>query len=133
MPFWETSRSLRRFSPIWVCFARARFGPSDPIDVLVVLMDSALRGEPTLQAVDEQLTACAEHMLARFGRSPWPDRATRSCLFAAMDQPTVEVVRMLFLADLAVRPLFTAPGSMANLRDVDESTQVARERCASPS
>jgi hypothetical protein len=95
-----------------VRFARARFGTSDPIDFLVVLIGSALSGEPTLKAFYERLAPWASTFLALFGRSRFPDRSTLSRFLVALDQAAVEALRTLFLADLVARTPFVTPGSL---------------------
>jgi hypothetical protein len=47
--------------------------------------------------------------MALFGRSNLPHRSTLSRFLAALDQPTVEALRSLFLEDLVVRPSQTFP------------------------
>lgn len=113
----------------------ARVGTSDTIDVLVVLIGDALSGEPTLKAFDEQLAPFAESVLALVGWSRVPDRSTRSRCLAAVDQPVVEALRTLVLADLATRTPFATPGAVSDrqgtlwwVMDVDGTTRAARER-----
>ncbi|GHO51198.1 hypothetical protein [Ktedonospora formicarum] len=83
-----------------VRFARARFGQYDPIDFVAVLIGYALSGESTLLAFYERLDPFAEPFMALFGRHRLPHRSTLSRFLAALDQPTVEVLRTLFQEDL---------------------------------
>jgi hypothetical protein len=55
-----------------VRFARARFGQDDLIDCVVVLIGSAVSGQPTLRAFSERLNPFAEAFLALFGRQRLP-------------------------------------------------------------
>jgi hypothetical protein len=121
-----------------VRFARARFGPDDPRDVVVVLIGDALRGEPTRNAYDERLVPFADPFMACFGRFPLPDRSTLSRSLAALDQATVEALRTLFPADVVARTPFATPGSPLDRQgnswwvvDVDGTKQAARQ-CALP-
>jgi hypothetical protein len=97
-----------------VRFARARFGIYDTIDFVVVLIGYALSGELTLKAFYERLAPFAETFMALFGRNRLPDRSTLSRFLAALDQPTMEALRTLFLADLAARAPFATPGSLSD-------------------
>ena len=51
-----------------VRFARARFGPYEVIDFVVVLIGYILSGEPTLLAFYERLAPWASPFMALFGR-----------------------------------------------------------------
>src|SRR6266536_6355750 len=51
-------------------FAGARFGLSDTIDFVVVLIGYAVSGEPTLKAFYERLWPFASTFMALFGRNP---------------------------------------------------------------
>lgn len=106
-----------------VCFARARFGIYDLIDFAVVLIGYALSGEPTLLAFYERLAPFAEAYMALFGRNQLPHRSTLSRFLAALDQPTVEVLRTLFQKDLLDRT-----GGQWLVIDVDGTRQAARQR-----
>lgn len=79
-----------------VRFACARFGQYDVIDFVAMLIGYGLSGEPTLQAFYERLTPFAEPFMALFGRNLLPHRSTLSHFLAALDQSTVEVLRILF-------------------------------------
>src|SRR5436309_1252608 len=79
-----------------VPFARARFGQYDTIDFVVVLLGYALSSEPTLQAFYERLSPFAEPFMALFGRSRLPSRSALSRFLAALDQTTVEALRVVF-------------------------------------
>ncbi len=92
--------------------------------------------EPTLQAFYERLTPFASAFMALFGRKTLPHRSTLSRFLAALDQPTVEALRSLFLEDLVVRtgqPF--APGGLWDrldqhwlVVDVDGTKKAARQR-----
>src|SRR5258708_29097325 len=86
-----------------VRFARARFGQYDVIDFVAVLIGYAVSGEPTRLSFYERLLPFAEPFMALFGRKQLPHRSTLSRFLAALDQPTVEALRALFLKDLAAR------------------------------
>ena len=92
-----------------VRFARRRFGTYEVLDFLVVLIGYAVSAEPTLEIFYERLTPFAPAFMALFGRSALPHRSTLSRFLAALDQPTVEALRALFLADLVVRTGQTFP------------------------
>jgi hypothetical protein len=81
-----------------VRFARARFGHYDLIDFVVVLIGYAVSGEPTLLAFYERLAPFAEPFMALFGRNQLPHRSTLSRFLAALDQSTVEALRVLYAA-----------------------------------
>jgi len=118
-----------------VRFARARFGTYDLIDFIVVLIGYALSGEPTLLAFYERLAPFAEPFMALFGRDQLPHRSTLSRFLAALDQPTVEVLRTLFHKDLLARKPFPSPGGLVDrtgrqwlVVDVDGTRQAAGQR-----
>jgi hypothetical protein len=79
-----------------VRFARARFGKSDLIDFVVVLIGYVISGESTLLAFYERLTPFAEPFMALFGRHHLPHRSTLSRFLSAVDQTCVEALRTLF-------------------------------------
>jgi hypothetical protein len=83
--------------------ARRRFGRSDVIDVLAVLVGSAVRGERTLEAFDERLHPCAPAFMALVGRDRVPARSTLSRFLAQRSAEPVEARRALFLEDLRER------------------------------
>jgi len=87
-----------------VRFARARFGIYELVDFIAVLIGYAVSAEPSLQAFYERLQPFAEAFMALFGRKHLPHR-----YLAALDQPTVEALRALFLEDLVVRTAQTFP------------------------
>src|SRR5438128_8663065 len=91
-----------------VRFSRARFGQYDLIDFVVVLIGYALSNEPTLQAFYERLSPFAEPFMALFGRSRLPSRSTLSRFLAALDQATVEALRVVFQKDLLARTPFAS-------------------------
>src|SRR6266699_3820280 len=95
-----------------VRFARARFGQYDLIDFVAVLIGYALSGEPTLLAFYERLAPFAEPFMALFGRSQLPHRSTLSRFLAALDQSTVEALRVRFQEDLLARNPFASPGGL---------------------
>ncbi len=59
-----------------VRFARKRLGTFEVIDLVVMLIGYAVSGEPTLKAYDERLHPFAPSLMALFGRSQLPHRAT---------------------------------------------------------
>lgn len=118
-----------------VRFARARMGTYELIDFVVVLIGYALSGEPTLLTFYERLLPFAEPFMALFGRNQLPHRSTLSRFLAALDQPTVEVLRKLFQEDLVARKPFASPGGMVDrtgqqwwVVDVDRTRATASPR-----
>jgi hypothetical protein len=119
-----------------VRFARARFGTYDTIDFVAVLIGYAVSGEPTLKAFYERLLPWASPFMALFGRQDLPARCTLSRFLAALDQPTVEALRLLFQEDLVARTAQTFPpgglwdrlGDHWLIVDVDGTKQAARQR-----
>src|SRR2546427_1974512 len=94
-----------------------------------------LRNEPTLQAFYERLSPFAEPFMALFGRSRLPSRSPLSRFLAALDQATVEALRVVFQKDLLARtPFATASGLWDRIGqqwlvvDVDGTRQAARQR-----
>ena len=82
-----------------VRFARARFGTSDTIDFMIVLLSYALSGEPTLKAFYDRLAPFRDEVAALFQRHRLPSRSALSRFLAALDEPTVEALRTQFLHD----------------------------------
>ena len=118
-----------------VQFARARFGNSDTIDFVVVLIGYALSGEPTLKAWYERLLPFAEPFMALFDRQFLPSRSALSRFLAALDQTTVEALRTLFQADLVARTPFATASGLGDrfgqqyvVVDVDGTRHAARQR-----
>jgi hypothetical protein len=119
-----------------VRFARARFGTYELVDFVAVLIGYAVSAEPTLLAFYERLTPFAAHFMALFGRQALPHRSTLGRFLAALDQPTVEALRALFLEDLVMRTGQTFPpggvfdrlGHHWLIMDVDGTKQAARQR-----
>jgi hypothetical protein len=118
-----------------VRFARARFGQYDLIDFVVVLIGYAVSSEPTLKAFYERQKPFAEPFMALFGRHLLPHRSTLSRFLAALDQASVETLRILFQEDLVARSPFASPGGMFDrtgkswlVVDVDGTRQAARQR-----
>ena len=116
-------------------FARARFGHYDLIDFAAVLIGYVVSGEPTLLAFYEHLHPFAEPFMALFGRDQLPHRSTLSRLLAALDQTSVEALRLLFQDDLLARRPFASPGGLLDrtggqwmVVDVDGTRQAARQR-----
>jgi len=117
-------------------FARARFGLYDTIDFVVVLIGYAVSGEPTLKAFYERLWPFASTFMALFGRNALPCHSTLSRFLAALDQPGVEALRLLFQEDLVARSTFGSPpggvwdrlGKHWFLVDIDGTKQAARQR-----
>jgi hypothetical protein len=93
-----------------VRFARARFGTYDLIDFVAVVIGYAVSGEATLKGFYERLAPWASPFMALFGRNQLPHRSTLSRFLAALDQPTVEALRMLFQKDLLARKPFPSKG-----------------------
>jgi hypothetical protein len=118
-----------------VRFARARFGHYDLLDFVAVLIGYILSGEPTLLAFYERLAPWASAFMALFGRGQLPHRSTLSRFLAALNQPTVEALRMCFQEDLLARNPFASPGGLFDrmgeqwtVVDVDGTRQTARQR-----
>jgi hypothetical protein len=118
-----------------VRFARARFGQYDLIDFVAVLTGYILSGEPTLLAFYERLIPFAGAYMALFGRHRLPHRSTLSRFLAALDQASVETLRMLFQKDLLARKPFPSPGGLFDrtskrwlVVDVDGTRATARQR-----
>ena len=119
-----------------VRFARPRFGTYEVIDFVAVLIGYVVSAEPTLLAFYERLTPFASPFMALFGRKTLPHRSTLSRFLAALDQPTVEALRALFLEDLVGRTGQTFPpgglwdrqGQHWLVVDVDGTKQAARQR-----
>src|SRR2546428_4508756 len=119
-----------------VRFARPRFGTYEVIDFVVVLLGYTVSGEPTLVAFYDRLTPFASTFMALFERHTLPHRSTLSRFLAALDQPTVEALRALFLEDLVVRTghpfppggLWDRLGAHWLVVDIDGTKQAARQR-----
>jgi len=120
-----------------VRFARRRFGRSEVIDFVAVLFGYAISGECTLQAFYERLAPWASAFMALFGRDRLPARSTLSRLLTALDQPAVEALRTLFLADGLSLPLnqeeqaaglWDRQGTRWMVFDVDGTREAARQR-----
>lgn len=118
-----------------VRFARARFGKYDLMDFAVVLIGYTLSGEPTLLAFYERLTPFAEPFMALFGRNQLPHPSTLSRFLTALDQPTIEALRVGFQEDMLSRNPFPSPGGLFDrtgkpwlIVDVDGTRQAARQR-----
>lgn len=119
-----------------VRFARPRFGTYEVIDFFAVLIGYAISGEPTLQAFYERLLPFATTFMALFGRQALPHRSTLSRFLAALDQPAVEALRLLFEEDLILRTAQTFPpgglwdrlGHHWQVMDVDGTRQATRQR-----
>src|SRR5216684_4008432 len=67
-----------------VRFARRRFGQSEVIDFVAVLLGYAISGERTLEAFYEHLHPFAAVFMALFERERLPARATLSRFLAAL-------------------------------------------------
>ncbi len=124
-----------------VRLVRKRFGTSEVIDFLVVLMGSALSGEATLAAYDERRQPVATAFMAWFGRTQFPHRSTLSRFLAALDQASVEALRRVCLPDALARPgpsegvggLWDRQGQRWVVFDLDGTRQAARQRALPPS
>lgn len=118
-----------------VRFARARMGTYELMDFVAVVIGYVLSGEPTPQTFYERLAPFAEPFMSLFERNQLPHRSTLSRFLAALDQPTVEALRMLFQEDLLARTSFASPGGLFDrtggqwtVMDVDSTRCVARQR-----
>ena len=119
-----------------VRFARARFGTYELVDFVAVLIGYAVSAEPTLLAFYERLQPFASAFMALFGRKSLPHRCTLSRYLAALDQPTVEALRALFLDAVILQTAQTFPpgglwdrqGQHWLVVDVDGTKQAARQR-----
>jgi hypothetical protein len=133
-----THLGLREKATERVRFARRRFGTYDVIDFVAILIGYALSGELTIEKFYERLLPFATPFMALFGRDQLPDRSVLSRFLAAIDQPTVEALRLLFQEDLLARPLTLEGEQRAGLRDrfgelwkvfdIDGTRQAARQR-----
>ena len=70
-----------------VRFARRRFGNSDVIDFVAVLLGYARSFERTLEAFYKRLHPFAPAFMALFGRERLPSRSTLSRFLASLTQP----------------------------------------------
>lgn len=119
-----------------VRLARRRFGTSEVIDCVVVLLGYTGSGEPTLQQFYERLTPFASAFMALFDRQTLPPRSTLSRFLAALNQASVEALRALFQEDLVVRTAQTFPpgglwdrlGQHWLVIEIDGTKQAARQR-----
>src|SRR6266496_5168990 len=119
-----------------VRFARARFGTYELVDFVAVLIGYAVSAEPSLLAFYERLLPFASAFMALFGRKSLPHRTTLSRYLSALDQPTVEALRSLFLDDVVLRTAQTfSPGGLWDrqghhwlVMDVDGTKHAARQR-----
>jgi hypothetical protein len=110
-------------------------GTDELIDGVVVLIGSALSGEPTLRAFYERLVPCANAFLALCGRTCLPSRSALSRFGAALDQASVEKRRTLFQHGLLARQPCADLGGITDrcgqgwlVADVDGTRKVARQR-----
>ncbi len=120
-----------------VRFARRRFGNSDVIDFVAVLLGYARSFERTLEAFYKRLHPFAPAFMALFGRERLPSRSTLSRFLASLTQPPVEALRTLFLEDLLARPLnkerqtgglVDRAGRDRVVFDIDGTREAARQR-----
>jgi hypothetical protein len=89
-----------------------------------------------LKAFYERLWPFAPTFMALFGRNALPCHSTLSRFLAALDQPSVEALRLLFQEDLVARTPFGSPagglwdrlGHHWFLADIDGTKQAARQR-----
>src|SRR5258708_10889972 len=93
-----------------VRFARARMGTYDLIDFVVVLIGSALSGEPTLWAFYDRLIPFANGFMALFERHHLPSRSALPRFLAAPVQASPASLRTLFQEALLPRAPSPAPG-----------------------
>ena len=138
MAHYLTHRGLLEKIAEGVRFARARFGIYDTIDFVVVLIGYALSGEPTLKTFYQRLLPFATPFMALFGRNALPSRSALSRFLGALDQPSVEALRLQFQEDLLAQPLTQVGEQDAGLRDRcgdlwkvfdgDGTRQAARQR-----
>jgi hypothetical protein len=121
-----------------VRFSRGRFGIYEVIDFVAVLIGYGLSGERSIETFYERLLPFAHPFMALFGREQLPSRSALSRYLSALDQLTVEKLRLLFQQDLTARPLTTQDEHSAGLQDrcgevwkvfdADGTRQVARQR-----
>lgn len=120
-----------------VRFARRRFGRSDVLDFVAVLVGYAIRGERSLQDFYEAVQPFASAFMALFGRTRLPAASTLSRFLAALPAEPVEALRTLFLEDLLARRLSTEEhdaglwdrqGNRWLVFDVDGTREAARQR-----
>ena len=106
-------------------------------DFVAVLLGYAISGERTLETFYEGLQPFAAPFMALFGREHLPHRSTLSRFLAALNQPVVEALRVVFLEDLVARPLekeektgglWDRQGNHWVVFDVDGTRQAARQR-----
>jgi hypothetical protein len=90
--------------------ARARFGHSETLDFVVVLIGYARSGEAPLKAWYERLLPFAEPCMALFDRPFLPSRSALARVLAAREQATVEALRTLWQAELVARTPFASVG-----------------------
>lgn len=107
------------------------------IDFVAVLLGYAISDEHTLETFYERVQPFANAFMALFGRDHLPHRSTLSRFLAALDQATVEALRVRFLQDLLARPLvkeeqpgglWDRQGTHSLVFDVDGTRQSARQR-----
>jgi hypothetical protein len=120
-----------------VRFARKRFGRYEVIDFLAVFFGYAISGERTLEEFYQRLQPFAVRFMALFGRDQLPSRSALSRFLAALTEPPVEALRVLFLDDLLSRPLtphkqtgslLDRTGHSWTVFDIDGTREVARQR-----
>jgi hypothetical protein len=95
------------------------------IDGVVVLIGSALSGEPSLHALSGRLVPCAEVFLALVGL---PSRSVRSRCVAALTPASIERLHMRFQEEVT-HVLFVDP---EGIRDRCEPFMVLTQRSGLP-
>jgi hypothetical protein len=118
-------------------FPRRRFGRSEVIDFLAVLLGYAISSERTLEAFYQSLQPFAVPFMALFGRDRLPARSTLSRFLAGLPEAPVSALRTLFLDDVLSRPLSPEkqPGGLTDragnawvVFDVDGTREAVRQR-----
>jgi hypothetical protein len=120
-----------------VHFTRRRFGQSEVIDFVAVLLGYAISGERTLEAFYKRLQPFAVAFMALFERDRLPSRSALSRFLAALTKEPVEALRALFLNDLlaALADCEQQPGGLTDrtgkrwfVFDIDGTREAARQR-----
>jgi len=119
-----------------VRLVRGRIGTYEGIDFVAMLLGYASSEERTLERYAERLRPFGAVLMGLFGRAKLPDRTTLSRYLRAVDEPTVEALRRLFVADLLARPvtgegpgwLKDRSGQQWQMFDVDGTRQAGRQR-----
>jgi hypothetical protein len=119
-----------------VRLVRGRFGSSEPIDFLALLVGYAISGERTLADFFERLAPFETAFMALFGRRGLPHRSSLSRFLADVDRPCVEAFRTLFQqysftdrwTSETIGGIWDRQGRRYIVFDVDATRQAARQR-----